>query len=120
MQDYETLYNSLGFNIQSDDLNDNEKKELTELVSKFDIEKKEIFYQLILHDWLRHKSNTKVIYPYKIKQQHNDIEIKIDCLPIRVKRILLKFSRLAVASENKDPSNDEVELSAPKVKTVTF
>jgi hypothetical protein len=94
-QDYETLYNSLSFHLSLDDLPTNEKLELFDLVSRFDIHKSEIFYQLILHDWMRHNPNTKVIYPYKIKQNNDDLEIKVDCLPIRLKRILLKFARLA-------------------------
>lgn len=106
MQDYETLYNSLGFNLSLDDLNDDEKEEMTEIVSRFNIDQKEIFYQLILHDWSRHNQNTKVIYPYKMKQHDNDLEIKVDCLPIRVKRILLKFARLADQSEKEKIQND--------------
>lgn len=99
MQDYETLYNSLGFNLSSDDLNDDEKNELSTIVQNFDMEQREIFYQLILHDWTRYNPNTKVIYPYKMKQQNDDLEIKVDCLPIRVKRILLKFAKLVEKSK---------------------
>jgi len=99
-QDYETLYNSLSFNLSLNDLNNDEKHELFDIVSRLDLEKREIFYQLILHDWMRYNPNTKVIYPYKIKQNNNDLEIKVDCLPIRLKRILLKFSRLAEQNKN--------------------
>jgi hypothetical protein len=111
MQDYETLYNSLDYNVSLDDLNDDEKEELSSLVENFDIEQREIFYQLILHHWSRINPNTKVIYPYKMKQIDNDLEVKVDCLPIRVKRILLKFGRLAKKSGEEKEGNEGQETT---------
>lgn len=104
MQDYETLYNSLDYKISTDNLNEDEHEEFINLVELFNGEHKEIFYQLILHHWLKDNPNTKVVYPYKMKQLNNDLEIKIDCLPNRLKRILLKFARLVESSLNEKVS----------------
>jgi hypothetical protein len=98
---YENLYDSLRYNIQEDDLNKNEKNYLTEFIMNLDIEQKEIIYLLILHDYIKNNPNTKVIYPYKTKQITNDkIEIKLDALPNRIKRILFKFCKLIELSNN--------------------
>lgn len=96
---YENLYDSLGYNIPGDDLTDDEKQELTEMISKLDAEKKELIYLLILHDYVKQNPNTKVIFPYKSKQIGNDrLEIKVDALPTKLKRILYRFSKLAEMS----------------------
>lgn len=92
---YDNLYNSLSYNLPSDDISEELKTEMTEKLESLDHESKEIIYILILHDWNRFNPNTKVIFPYKTKQLNGNFEIKIDCLPIRLKRILAKFINLA-------------------------
>jgi len=93
---HENLYESLGYNIPDDDLTCEEKLYLVETVGKLDLEQKELFYLLILHDYVKYNSSTKVVFPYKAKQISNDkIEIKVDAMPIRLKRILYKFVKLA-------------------------
>jgi hypothetical protein len=96
---HENLYDSLGYNIPDDDLSAEEKQSLTDTITTLDAEKKELIYLLVLHDYVKSNPNTKVIFPYKCKQVTNDrLEIKVDALPIRLKRILYKFSKLAEVS----------------------
>lgn len=97
---YENLYDSLGYNISNEDLTDEEKIELTEIVEKLDVEKQELIYLLMLHDYVKTNPTTKVIFPYKSKQLDDDkLEIKIDALPVRLKRILYKFTKILDVSE---------------------
>jgi len=103
---HENLYNSLSYNISTDDLTEDEKVYLVDSITNWtDPEKKETVYMLILHDYTKSNPNTKVIFPYKSKQLSNDsLEIKIDALPIRLKRILYKFVKLAdMSNESPDP-----------------
>ncbi len=99
MMAHENLYDSLGYNISSEDLTLEEKQSLIDTITTLDAEKKELIYLLILHDYIKANPNSKVIFPYKCKQVTNDrLEIKVDALPVRLKRILFKFSRLAEVS----------------------
>ena len=101
---HENLYDSLGYNIPSDDLTAEEKQSLIDTITTLDSNKKELIYLLVLHDYVKANPNTKVIFPYKCKQVTNDrLEIKVDALPIRLKRILYKFSKLAEVSAGDDP-----------------
>jgi len=98
---HENLYDSLGYNITNEDLTIDEKDLLMENITKLCPEKKELVYLLMLHDYIKNNPNTKVIFPYKSKQISNDkIEIKLDALPIRLKRIIYKFCKLAEISDN--------------------
>lgn len=93
---YENLYDSLGYNICGTDLTSEEKDEILDIISQLDVEKREVIYLLMLHDWIKSNPNTKVIFPYKSKQISPDkLEIKIDALPIKLKRIIYKFCKLA-------------------------
>ena len=94
-QNYDNLYNSLAYNLPSEDITEDEKNMISEIIQKLDSESIEIIYILILHDWNKFNPNTKVIFPYKTKQVNDNLEIKLDCLPIRLKRILLKFVTVA-------------------------
>lgn len=101
---HENLYDSLSYNIPDADLSQEEKRKLTETIAGFDIEKKEIVYMLIMRHWSKASPSTKVIFPYKSKQVTNDrLEIKVDAMPVKLKRILYKFCRLAEVSANDDP-----------------
>jgi len=104
---HENLYNSLSYNISTDDLKLDEKEYLAESITNWDNqEKRETVYLLILHDYIKSNPNTKVIFPYKSKQLSDDsLEIKIDALPIRLKRILLKFVKLAEVSKLSEVNN---------------
>ena len=94
---YENLYDSLSYNISNDDLTVEEKKFLSANLPLLDAEKKELVYTLILHDYSKSNPNTKVVYPYKSKQLTNDkIEIKLDAWPNKLKRIVYKFVKLAI------------------------
>ena len=98
---YENLYDSLGYNISNEDLTQKEKQNLIDTILTLDQEKKELIYLLILHDYMKNNPNSKVIFPYKSKQVANDkLEIKVDALPIRIKRILYKFCKLVEVSAN--------------------
>ncbi len=98
---HENLYDSLGYNIPNDDLTVEEKQSLIDTIATLDSDKKELIYLLILHDYVKINPHTKVIFPYKCKQVTNDrLEIKVDALPIRLKRILYKFCKLAEVSAN--------------------
>jgi hypothetical protein len=104
----ENLYSSLSYNISNEDLTQIEKETLIESINTLDTEKKELIYLLILHDYMIHNPQTKVIFPYKSKQLTTDsVEIKLDALPIRLQRILLKFTKLA-------------EVSGINIKTTDF
>ena len=95
------LYNSLGYNIPTTDLSSEEKQILTDSIVNLDAERRELIYLLMLHDYTKANPSTKVIFPYKSKQIANDkLEIKVDALPIRLKRILFRFVRLAEVSGN--------------------
>ena len=95
-QAHENLYDSLGYNISTDDLSTQEKEELMELIPKLDQETKEMIYLLTLYDYTKSNPGTKVIFPYKMKQvSTNRLEIKLDTLPVRLKRILYRFCTLA-------------------------
>lgn len=105
----DNLYNSLSYNLPTDDLSSDEKDEMVDIMKclKSKAEKNEldsakyneinnIIFSLITQDYNKYNPNTKVVYPYKTKQLDEDkIEVKIDCLPIRLKRILQKFIKLA-------------------------
>ena len=94
--EYENLYNSLSYNLPDADLSNTEKQDLLDIIQRLTSEKKETVYLLILHDYTKYNPNTKVIFPYKSKQiSANQLEIKVDALPTRLKRILLKFCKLA-------------------------
>ena len=95
----ENLYNSLGYNISTEDLTLEEKNFLTDAISNLDDEKKKLVYLLILHDYVTANPHTKVIFPYKSKQVSNDrLEFKLDALPISLKRILYKFVKIVQVS----------------------
>lgn len=95
----DNLYDSLSYNISSEDLEESEKKYLTETIPKLDKEQKETIYSLILHDYIKANPNTKVLFPFKSKQLAGDcLEIKLDALPIHLQRILYKFTKLATNS----------------------
>ena len=110
---HENLYDSLGYNIPDDDLTSDEKQYLTEIIPTLDKERKEIIYLLTLHDYIKTNPNSKVIFPYKSKQVTNDrLEIKVDALPTRLKRIILKFCKLAEVSttdQTPTPSENQAE-----------
>lgn len=108
---HENLYDSLGYNIPDDDLSIEEKQSLIESISMLDAEKREVIYMLMLHDFMKSNPHSKVIFPYKCKQVTNDrLEIKVDALPIRLKRILYKFCKLAEISVN-----EAVDTPTPSV-----
>ena|SRR3989304_1938300 len=101
----ENLYNSLSYNMPEEDLitdiTDEEKQHISDAVTTLEKDKKEVVYLLILHDYIISNPNTKVILPYKSKQITPDrLEIKLDALPIKLKRIVLKFCKLAQISGN--------------------
>lgn len=100
---YDNLYNSLIYNISMQELSADEKDEILNLVKDINEEQKEIIYYFILHDWNLHNPNTKVVYPYSTKQLDHGIEIKLDCLPIRLKRVLYKFLKLAHTQAESSP-----------------
>ena len=105
---HENLYDSLSYNITNDDLNIEEKEYLIDSISTLTQEKKELIYLLMLHDYKKYNPNSKVILPYKSKQLNNDkIEIKLDSLPLRLKRIIYKFCKLAEISDS------EISLKTP-------
>jgi len=115
---YDNLYNSLSYNLPTEDIEQDDKDELFELSNDLDPEKREIFFYLILHDYNKFNPNTKVVYPYKTKQIGTDsVEIKLDCLPIRLKRILLKFVRI-VQTEKRETEvlNKEKAMLSPVEK----
>lgn len=90
----ENLYNSLCYNIPTTDLTDSELIDMIEKINLFKKDKVETIYLLILHDYIKTNPTTKVLYPYKSKQlPNNKLEIKLDALPIRLKRILYKFTQ---------------------------
>lgn len=93
---HENLYDSLGYNISQEDLTSVEKQELVDILGSLDQERKEMAYMMTLYDYVKHNPSTKVIYPYKSKQVTTDrLELKVDAMPIRLKRILYKFAKLA-------------------------
>jgi hypothetical protein len=95
----ENLYESLRYNISTEDLTTDEKEELLKLINELDNDRKKQVFMLILHDYVKSNPNTKVIFPYKSKQISNDqVEIKLDALPIELKRVLYKFCKLAQIS----------------------
>ena len=51
---------------------------------------------LILYHHDKTNPNTKVIFPYKIKQINERLEIKVDALPPQLGQIIYKFTKLAV------------------------
>jgi len=97
----DNLYSSLSYNIPSYDLNVEEKEELCGMIEGIDKEKLEIIYLLILYHHYKTNSQSKVVFPYKIKQTGNIIEIKVDCLPLRLKQILYKFLKLIYTEQEK-------------------
>jgi hypothetical protein len=110
---HENLYDSLGYNISNDDLTPEEKQFLADTIPILDDEKKELIYLLMLHDYVKTNPNTKVIFPYKCKQVSNRLEIKVDALPLRLKRILYKFVKLA------EVSSTEMGTPTPSVEPTT-
>lgn len=112
MSTFNNLYDSLSYNISTDDLTFEEKDEMVEIMkslkdkvgkdemdsTKFH-EMNNIIFELITLDYNKYNPHTKVVYPYKTKQIDDDkIEIKLDCLPIRLKQILYRF--ITVAKKN--------------------
>jgi len=96
---HENLYDSLSYNISIKDLCSDEKRWIVENIDSLDLEKRKLLYLLILHDYTKFNPNTKVVFPYKCKQISDEkIEIKLDALPIRTKRIIYKFIKLAQMS----------------------
>ena len=103
LMDQENLYESLRYNIPTDDLTSDQKTFLEQAIPQLDLDKRELIYMLMLHDYSLDNPNSKVVYPYKCKQVTVDkIEIKIDCLPFRFKQILYKFVKLAQESINEE------------------
>ncbi len=106
---YDNLYNSLSYNLPTEDLNTEEKDEIVAIMENLSKTLKDtnegvtkwheinsIIFSLIVQDYNKYNPNTKVVFPYKTKQLDDEkLEIKIDCLPIRLKRILQKFIRIA-------------------------
>ena len=130
----DNLYNSLNYNNSISDLKEVEKNELVNLIEKLDSESLETIYTLILYDYSKNFPNSKVIFPYKSKQNDNNIEIKLDGLPIRLKRIIYKFVKIAslkdadsfttqlttkITENNSDISKDKV-LNKSKNKNSTI
>ena len=105
--DYEHLYDSLGYNVPDEDLSNEEKTDLIGIINNLPVEKHEEIYLLILHDYVKSNPTTKVIFPYKSKQITTDkVDIKVDALPIKLKHILLKFSKLAHVSASQNISEE--------------
>jgi hypothetical protein len=96
---FDTLYNSLSYNVPEMDLSDDQKNELVLMVRTLTQEQKDIIYYLCLIDFSKFYPNKKVVFPYKCKQiGPKTLEIKIDSLPIRTKQILYKFVKLTAQS----------------------
>ena len=106
---YDNLYNSLSYNLPTEDLSTEEKDEIVSIMENLALTLKNnndgvsklheinsIIFSLIVQDHNKYNPNTKVVFPYKTKQLDDEkLEIKIDCLPIRLKRILQKFIKIA-------------------------
>lgn len=106
----DNLYNSLNYNNSISDLKEIEKNELVSLIEKLDSESLETIYTLILYDYSKNFPNSKVIFPYKSKQNDDNIEIKLDGLPIRLKRIIFKFVKIA-SLKDADTINNQTQLT---------
>lgn len=98
--DYDNLYGSLGYNISNEDLTLDEKNWLVEAIKNLDIKNKNHVYCLMLVDYNKANPNNKVIFPYKSKQVTDKIfEAKLDAMPIRLRRIIYKFVKLAQVTD---------------------
>lgn len=104
----QNLYNSLTYNASTDDLTDEEKTFITEQIPLLDDEKRKMIWKLILCDHTKSNPKSKVIFPYKTKQIDDDIEIKIDALPIVLQRALYKFCTF----ENANSQEETTQLFA--------
>lgn len=98
----ENLYNSLGYNASTDDLTDVEKTFIIEQIPLLNEEKKKLVWKLILCDHMKTNPKSKVIFPYKTKQIDDDIEIKIDALPVTLQRVLHKFCTFETQNSQQD------------------
>ena len=107
----DNLYNSLSYKITSHDLTLNEKEKICKMAELLDQEKQEIIYMLILHHHHKQNNTSKVVYPYKIKQISDVIEIKLDALPLRLKQILYKF--VNIIFQEKDIEVPVIEKEKP-------
>lgn len=92
------LYQTFSSDTPTKDLSDEEKKELSESFKELKIEqKKAIFFLIIEHakiteDYIYDSKN--IIFPYEMIQNENAIEFDLEKLPIKLKWILLKFSKV--------------------------
>lgn len=88
---YDNLYDSLSYNIPSEDISIDDKEYMIKKTDSLTREQKEIIYLLILYHYNKLNPASKVVFPFKIKQTDTYLEIKLDALDNKLKQILLKF-----------------------------
>ena len=88
---YDNLYDSLSYNIPSEDISIENKEYMIRKTDGLNREQKEIIYLLILYHYNKLNPSSKVVFPFKIKQTDTYLEIKLDALDNKLKQILLKF-----------------------------
>lgn len=92
------LYQTFSSDMPDDDLNYEDKLYLKESIKTMTVDqKKAIFLLIIEHARLTEQFNfvpDNLVYPYGINQLGNNIEFNLDLLPIKLKWILFKFSKL--------------------------
>ena len=114
---YENLYENLSYKTESKDLNLMDKQFLVENIHNLNTEQREILYYLCLYHYNKTNPQSKTIHPYKMKQNENILEIKIDALDNRLKHILLKFIKQVISQEKIIiPSEDVVYKQPDSVK----
>jgi|694.fasta_scaffold73514_2 hypothetical protein len=92
------LYQTFSSDTPEKDLSEEEKKELDLTFKILNTEqKKAVFFLIIEHakiteDYIYDPKN--IIFPYNMIQNENSIEFDLENLPIKLKWILLKFSKI--------------------------
>ena len=94
MEEY-GLYHTLNSNLKKGDISKKEKSELLAKASSLDLDGSKAFIKLIFAHSKQENDGVLQDIPYCIEQQGNDVDFNLTKIPIQLRRILLKFVRIA-------------------------
>jgi len=95
-----TLYHTLNTNLRKSDISKTDKMKILDVVKDMNEEELEAFFMLI-HEHYVYENNDEIDLPYGCQQTNEGININMTKIPIKLRRILLKFVNI-VASDRKE------------------
>ena len=88
------LYTSISAEIPEKDLTSTQKADFVKKVDKMDLDGHELIYALIKTFYIENENDSPFTLPYGGKFVKNAMSYDIDGLPVQLKQILYKFSKI--------------------------